>query len=59
MDRQGPQQAWPLLHQSCAEDGSLRSFRQRSIGSLDDLYPSEALRGKDKLEGKDHADRGL
>ena len=55
MDREGPQQAWPLLHQSRAQDGCLWCLHQRPSGTRHDLDPAEAVRRKDELASQDSA----
>lgn len=59
VDRERPQQAWPLLHESRAEDGCLRRLRQCTFGTRDDLALAEVVRWQDEPESEDHADTGL
>jgi hypothetical protein len=56
MDRKGPQQVWPLLHQSRAEDGRLRRIHQRASGPCYDLPPPEGIQRQDELEVEDPPD---
>lgn len=56
VDCQGSQQAWTLLLQSRAQDGSLRCLHKCSPGPSYDHYSSENVRWADQLESEDHAD---
>lgn len=56
MDRKGSQQAWPLLHQSRAEDGCLWRVHQRAARPCHDLDLAEDVRGQDESEVQDLAD---
>lgn len=57
VDRERSQQAWPLLYKPRAEDGPLRRFHQRALGTRDDLDTAEALRRQDEPARQDLANR--
>lgn len=59
MDRQRPQQVWPLLHQPRAQDGHLRSAYQRASGPCYDFPPAKDLCWQDKSEVEAPPDRRL
>ena len=56
MDREGPQQAWSLLYESCAEDGSLWRVRQRTAGPRYDFNLAEDVCRQDEPEVEDSTD---
>lgn len=56
MDRKGPEQAWPLLHLACPEDGRVRCIHQRAVGTRLDQHPPEVICRPDQPESQDSPD---
>lgn len=50
VDRKGSEQAWPLLHLACPEDGRVWCFCQRAAGARLDQHPPEAICRPDQPE---------
>ena len=56
LDRKRCWAIWPLRQFSSAQDGSVRRFHQRAVGSLLDQNTAENVFREDGFDGEDYAD---